>query len=83
MKKQSIKKQIKAALAEYGYKIIKPSWHHNKFDQCILFNAYDDQGICHMFYIDYGKQYARRTMLTDIDQLLEAADVGFMFWEVA
>lgn len=76
------KKEIKAALAEYGYKVIKPSWHHNKANQCILFNAYDDQGVCHMFYINYDTQYARRTMMTDTDLRLDPVDVGFMFWEV-
>lgn len=77
------KKEIKAALAEYGYKVIKPSWHHDKIEQCMLFNAYDDHGICHTFFIDYGDRYARRTMMTDIDMKLDAVDVGFMFWEVA
>ena len=77
------KKEIKAAIAEYGYKIIKPSWHRNKKDNAVIFNAYDENGYCHFFYIDYGSKYARRTMLTDTDLKLESNDVAFMFWEVA
>lgn len=77
------KKEIKAAIADYGYKIIGPSWHRDKMAKSVLFNAYDDGGFCYTFFINYGTHYARRVMLTDTDVRLGSADVAFMFWEVA
>ena len=77
------KKEIKAALAVYKYKMIKPSWHADKDDQCACFVAYDEYGICSQFFVDYDMKYARRTMMTDTNLKLDAIDVGFMFWEVA
>jgi hypothetical protein len=47
------KKEIKAAIAEYGYKIIKPSWHADEGDKCVVFVAYDEYGICSQFFVDY------------------------------
>ena len=76
------KKQIKEALAVYDYKMIKPSWHKGKDDDCALFNAYDDHGNCSTFFVDWGQHYARRTMMTDTNLRLEPVDIGFMFWEV-
>ena len=75
------KKEVKAALAVYGYKIIKPSWNRYKGDNCVIFVAYDDCGVCHQFYINFGTRYARATMMTDTDVRLESRNVGFMFFE--
>lgn len=78
-----MKKYIKAILARYKYKMIGPSWYHDKKDKCAIFTAYDEFGVCHEFYINYGTQCARRTMMTTTDLLLKPCDVAFMFWEVA
>lgn len=77
------KKEIKAALAVYGYKIIKPSWHADKDDQCACFVAYDTCGICSQFFVDYDTKYARATMMTDTDLRLESRNVAFMFFKEA
>lgn len=77
------KKEIKVAIGDYGYKIIKPSWHADEDDKCVVFVAYDEYGICSQFFVDYDMKYARRTMMTDTDLKLDSVDVGFMFWEVA
>lgn len=77
------KKQIKEAIAEYDYKMIKPSWHEGINGDCALFNAYDECGMCHAFFVDWSVHYARRTMLTDTDLRLEAIDVAFMFFKEA
>ena len=77
------KKEIKAALAAYGYKMIKPSWYRHKGDECATFNAYDEHGFCSYFYVDWGDKYAHRTMMTDTDLRLEPVNVGFMFFEEA
>ena len=75
------KKEIKAALAYYKYKMIGPSWYAK--DNCVLFNAYDDSGFCHEFFINFEKKRARRQMMTTTEQSLGDIDVGYMFWEVA
>ena len=77
------KKEIKAALAKYDYKMIKPSWHKRKGDECAIFNAYDEHGNCSCFFVDWGDKYARRTLMTDTDLRLEPVNIGFMFFEEA
>jgi hypothetical protein len=73
------KKEAKRALAYYKYKVIGPSWY-TKDNKSILFNAYDDGGFCHEFYIDIDRKKAKRQMMTTTGQVLNDVDVTYMFW---
>lgn len=75
------KKEIKAALAAYGYKIIKPSWYRK--ENSVIFVAYDSCGICHQFFVDFDMPYAISTMMTDTDVRMKSRNVTFMFFEEA
>lgn len=77
-----MRKRFKEALKRYGYKMIKPSWYRGKAnDNTYLFNAYDDCGICHQFFVDAANRYARRGMMTTSDIKLEDSDVAYMFFD--
>jgi len=73
------RKQIKERLKMYGYKMIKPSWFRGDDGNCAIFIAYDENGICHQFYINWELKKARRQMLSDV-QVLKPCDVAHMFW---
>lgn len=75
------RKQIKAALAEYNYKMIGPSWHKSEKHKSALFIAYDEWGMCHQFYISGKTKTALRTLMTDVDIRMEPIDVTYMFFE--
>ena len=75
------RKQIKAALAAYNYKMIGPSWHKSEKHKNILFIAYDEWGMCYQFYINMKHKMAIRTMMTDADIQLEPIDAAYMFFE--
>lgn len=75
------RKQIKAALAAYNYKMIGPSWHKSEKHKSALFVAYDECGMCYQFYINMKRKTAMRTMMTDVDIRLELIDVAYMFFE--
>lgn len=75
------KKIIKMIIAEYGYKMIGPSWHHNSNYRSALFAAYDENGMVYQFYISDKHKRAERTMMTDIDIRLEPADISYMFFK--
>lgn len=74
------KKEIKAILAYYGYKVIKESWY--KTDDSILFNVYDGQGAAHHIYINTDGRWATRQMLSAV-QVMPARDISYMFFKEA
>ena len=74
------KNKIKKAVAVYNYKVIGASWYRDKKSKCVIFNAYDNSGMCHYFYIDSKAHRATRTMMTHTGLKLDDHDVSYMFW---
>jgi hypothetical protein len=74
------KKEIKAILAYYGYKVIKESWY--KTADSILFNVYDGQGVTRLIYINTERRWASRQMLSTV-QVMTARDISYMFFKEA
>lgn len=72
------KKEINAIIKEYRYRMIPHSWYAT--NECTLFNASDECGMCHQFFIDWTRRRAKRKMLS-ADTILKDNDVAFMFFE--
>ena len=74
------KKEIKAAIGVYGYKMIGPSYFVGDSKECCIFNAYDEHGVCWSWYVNWKSKRARTQMLSDV-QILESRSVAHMFWK--
>ena len=61
------KKQVSEVLKGKGFKMIKRSWYvGDPADKSVLFNGYDDCGTPYQFYINWGKQFARRQLYSTV-----------------
>lgn len=78
MTKRNMKKEIKDIIKQYSYKMIPHSWFADK--ECAIFNAYDECGMCHQFFVDWARKRARRQILTTRTDM-EQHDVAFLFFE--
>lgn len=75
------KREVKAALASYNYTMIPHSWDRgNKATQTVIFNAYDECGHCHAFFMNFAKKTATRQFLSIVGPHAPL-NVSFMFWE--
>lgn len=74
------KKEIKAAIGLYGYKMIGPSYFTGNGKESCIFNAYDEHGVCYSWYVNWKLKRANAQMLSDI-QVLESHNTAFMFWK--
>lgn len=74
------KSEIRDALKKRGFTVIASSWFFgDPEEESVLFNAYDEQGTCHKFFVHWGHKYARRQMLSNI-MIHDATDVSWMFF---
>ena len=74
------KKEIKAAIGAYGYKMIGPSYFTVDGEDSCIFNADDECGMCYSWYVNWKSKRANAQMLSDI-QVLESHNTAFMFWK--
>lgn len=78
MNKENIKKALKA----YGYTMITKSWFTGDDNTSVIFNAYDEYGNCHHFFIDNLSECATKQSLSAIT-VHESRDVSWIFFKNA
>lgn len=71
------KKEIKEILRRYKYKMVPHSWYVT--EDCAIFYASDDCGMCHQFYVNWEFKKARRRMLA-ADVIFNDISVAYMFF---
>ena len=74
------KAEIRDALKKHGLTAIAKSWYFGEPEEkSVLFNAYDEQGTCYRFFVNWGGRYARKQILSNII-IHDATDVTWMFF---